>query len=96
MEVLRDLIRDLVGIIFPGSLLVILTTLMMFGIAIVVFPPTLIDFKTFSESSIGLFSLLIFSYIGGQFLRLRKLNEVEKICTLEYKKSEVKSYRRNI
>ena len=32
MELLRDLIRDLVGIIFPGSLIVIFTIWLLWGV----------------------------------------------------------------
>ena len=86
MELIRDLLRDLVGIIFPGGLLVILTLWLFFCIAIAVVPINALNVFAVADNSTGFFVLLIFSYIAGQLLRVRGLGRLEKICTEEYQK----------
>ncbi|GIK38599.1 MAG: hypothetical protein BroJett011_24320 [Chloroflexota bacterium] len=86
MELIRDLVRDLVGIIFPGGLLIIFTLGLFFGILIILAPLASFNLFTIADNSIGFSVLLIFSYVAGQSLRLRGLDQLEKVCTEEYRK----------
>ena len=86
MELIRDLVRDLVGIIFPGSLLIILTLWLLFGISIIFPPLASLNVFAFSENSVGFLVLLIFSYVAGQALRIRRLDDLERVCTEEYRR----------
>ena len=88
MEVIRELWRDLVGIIFPGGLLIIFLVWLVFGLAIVIYPADLFSKLTIGNGSIEIFVLLIFSYTAGQFLRLKQLNDLDKDCTNAYRKKE--------
>jgi len=83
MQVARDLIRDLVGILFPGGLLVIFT-LWFYWAVIVPFSPSTSFSISLTDNSF--FVLLIVSYIAGQSLRIKRLEDLEKKCTEEYRK----------
>ena len=83
MEVARDLIRDLVGIIFPGGLLVTLT-LWAFWAVMAPFSPSASFSILPTDKSIII--LLIISYVAGQSLRIKQLKDIEEICTEEYRK----------
>jgi hypothetical protein len=85
MQVARDLIRDLVGILFPGGLLVIFS-LWSFWAIIVPFSPST-SFNIFS-TEYSFIVLLIISYIMGQMMRIKRLDNLEKICTAEYRKKK--------
>lgn len=89
MELIRDLLRDFVGVLFPGGLLVIFTLWFIFSIMIFFIPAdsfnSLASFNNFVTFSI----LLVFSYIAGQFLRLKQLIDLEKKCTEEYRKQRI-------
>lgn len=88
MEVVRDLIRDLVGIIFPGGLLVCFTLWLFFGIIIIFVPSSSLTILAIGDNSISVFALLIFSYVAGQFLRLKRLDDLEEKCTRVYRKKD--------
>jgi hypothetical protein len=86
VEIVRDLVRDLVGILFPGGLLVVLTLWLLFGIFVVFIPLTSFNILTIGGNTVGFVVLLIFSYVAGQSLRLRRLDDLESACTQEYRK----------
>lgn len=86
MELVRNLIRDLVGIIFPGSLLVIFTLWLIFGVSIVFIPLASLNVFSVGENTAGFVVLLIFSYVSGQSLRIKRVSHVERECTKEYRK----------
>lgn len=86
MELFRDLVRDLVGIIFPGGVLVVFTLCLFFGILILLGPLASLNVFAIADNSIGFLVLLIFSYVAGQSLRLRRLDHLERVCTEEYRK----------
>ncbi len=83
MQVARDLIRDLVGILFPGGLLVIFTLLFFWAIIVPFSPSTSLNIFPTDNS---LLVLLIISYVAGQSLRMKRLTDLEKQCTEEYRK----------
>lgn len=91
MELLRDLIRDLVGIIFPGSLIVIFTIWLLWGVFLP-FNTSLdsspVSLITSANNFAVLFALLIFSYVAGQLLRIRQLNDVERKATERSRKDK--------
>jgi hypothetical protein len=90
MELVRDLLRDLVGVIFPGGLFVTLTLCFLFGILIVLTPFNAPDAFSLADSPVGCFVLLILSYIAGQSLRMKQLNDLEKACAETYRKKRKK------
>ena len=82
MDLLRDLIRDLIGIIFPGSLVILLGLWFAYGIYSLVYPAfnpqAIID--TMNSLTVS-FTLLVLSYVAGQFLRTyqpKKILEKDK------------------
>jgi hypothetical protein len=83
MEVARDLIRDLVGILFPGGLLVTLTLWAFWAITAPFSPLASSGILTTDKSIIV---LLIISYVAGQSLRIKQLKDIEDRCTEEYRK----------
>jgi hypothetical protein len=92
MDLIRDLLRDLVGIIFPGGLFVILTLWLIFCLAIVLFSFNINSIFVIGDKSISFLILLIFSYIAGQSLRIRQLEHLEKACTETYRKKRMKAH----
>jgi hypothetical protein len=90
MELVRDLLRDLVGVIFPGGLFVTLTLCFLFGILIVLPPFDTSGAFSFADSTVGCFVLLILSYVVGQSLRMKQLNDLEKACAEAYRKKRKK------
>lgn len=88
MEFIRDLIRDLVGIIFPGSFLVFTALCFLLSILFLFYPvKSVSETLTLINSSGAFFIFLVFSYIAGQSLRLKQLGDVEKRCTELYRKN---------
>lgn len=88
MELLRDFLRDLIGIIFPGCLIIIFITWFFASFIYLFFP---IDFSSFMVLGQNLYFyivLLIFSYIAGLSLRIKRLDDLEEVCTNEYRKRE--------
>lgn len=85
MELIRELLRDLVGIIFPGGLFIILTLWFIFVVTLIL-PDYSFDVLSFSDSSSGFLVLLIISYIAGQSLRMKQLYRLERKCTKAYRK----------
>ena len=83
MQMVRDLIRDLVGILFPGGLLVIFTLWFLWAAIIPFSPSTSMSFLTTDNN---IFVVLIFSYIAGQALRMKRLEDLEEKCTAAYRK----------
>jgi hypothetical protein len=83
MQVARDLIRDLVGILFPGGLLVIFS-LWSFWALMVPFSPSATFNVLPPENSFIM--LLIISYVVGQSLRIKRLTALEERCTEEYRR----------
>jgi hypothetical protein len=92
MDLIRDLLRDLVGIIFPGGLFVILTLWLIFCIVIILSPVSATSLNGIEGKSISFLVLLIFSYITGQSLRIRQLEHLEKACTATYRKKRMKAH----
>lgn len=93
MELLRDLIRDLVGIIFPGSLIVIFTIWLLWGVFLpfnVTVDSSPVSLITSANNFAVLFALLVFSYVAGQLLRIRQLNYIEKKATDRLRKDAQK------
>lgn len=86
MQVLRDLIRDLVGILFPGGLLVAITLWSFWAIVIIQNPST--SFNFISNDYTFAF-LVIISYIAGQTIRIKRLDNLEKRCTKKYRKRKL-------
>ena len=86
MQVVRDLIRDLVGILFPGGLLVAFTLWFFWAVAIIIDPTTSL---VFLPTDNNLLVVLVISYIAGQSLRIRRLEDLEKRCTEEYRKQRL-------
>lgn len=91
MELIRDLLRDLVGVIFPGGLFVIFTLWLFFGILIILMPSDVFTVYSIGDKSVSFLTLLIFSYIAGQSLRIKQLNQLEKACTETYRKKRIKN-----
>ena len=91
MELIRDLLRDLVGIIFPGGLFVIITLWLIFGVLIILIPDDISNIYSIGDKSISFLVLLIFSYIVGQSVRIRQLENLEKACTETYRKRKIKA-----
>ncbi len=91
MESMRGLLRDFVGILFPGGICVVITLWGLFGVSIIFMPidffPNLNNLATYSM-------LIIFSYTFGQFLRLKQLDYLEGRCTEEYRKKRVKEIKK--
>lgn len=85
MEVIRDLIRDLVGILFPGGLLVFFTVLAVWAVVLPFSPSTL---PSITPTDSRFIILLIVSYIAGQSLRMKRLTDLEARCTEEYRKEK--------
>ncbi len=85
MELVRELLRDFVGIIIPGSLLVIFSLCLFWGIAILV-PFDSSGGLSIGGNSVSFFVLLVFSYIAGQSLRMKRLHDLERACTETYRK----------
>jgi len=83
MQVARDLLRDLVGILFPGGLLVAFFLWFLWAIAVII--DSSISFN-FLPTDNNFLILIIFSYIAGQSLRIKRLDDLEKRCTDEYRK----------
>lgn len=83
MQVIRDLIRDLVGILFPGGLLVALTLWSVWAVTIIFTSSILVNILPTDNNFLV---LLIFSYIAGQSLRIKRLGDLEKLCTEYYRK----------
>ena len=95
MELLRDIIRDLVGILFPGGFLILFFSIFLFGLLIFVIPINLFN-NIFSFNNFILFSILIiFSYIAGQSLRMKQLNDLETICTNAFRLSQIDKLNNN-
>lgn len=96
MEFIRDFIRDIVGILFPGGLLVILIlwfifAFIVFGIAFLFIPFDLFNTLPSFNKLANFFLLVIFSYVAGQFLRMKQLSSLEKKCTDVYRKKIIKN-----
>lgn len=88
MQLLRDLIRDLVGIIFPGGLLIMFTLWFFWGIMISLKLPNLFTIIP-SVDNVAIFSILIIlSYIAGQTLRVKRLDDIDKKATETYRKKK--------
>jgi hypothetical protein len=85
VEVIRDLIRDLVGILFPGGLLVFFTVLAVWAVVLPFSPSTL---PSITPTDGRFIILLIVSYIAGQSLRMKRLTDLEARCTEEYRKEK--------
>jgi len=87
MEVIRDLIRDLVGIIFPGSFLAFTALCFLISILVLFYPINIANqISTLLSSSGVFFIFLVISYIAGQSLRIKQLGDVENKCTELYRK----------
>ena len=88
MEVIRDLIRDLVGIIFPGSFLVFTALCFLVSLLFLFYPmETIVGISALMNSSGAFFIFLVFSYIAGQSLRIKQLEDLEGKCTELYRKT---------
>ncbi len=88
MQIVRDLVRDLVGIIFPGGLIVAFTLWFFWAVVIIIDPSTSL---TLFPTDNNILILLIFSYIAGQSLRIKRLDALEERCTEEYRKQKLPS-----
>ena len=95
MELFRDLIRDLVVILFPGGLVVIFLLWLLFGIIVIILPSFSLDFLSTINNFSIFYILLIFSYIAGQLLRIRQLTDLEKKCTKEYRNKRIENFKKN-
>ena len=51
MEIIRDLFRDLVGIIFPGSFTVFVALCFLISLLFLIFPESVGEVLSFSSSS---------------------------------------------
>lgn len=92
MELLRDLIRDLVGILFPGGLFVFFTAWFLWGVLILFGSEDVLNIFLTGNDFVVSFMLIIISYIAGQSLRLKRLDDIEKRCTNKYRKKRVARY----
>lgn len=87
MELIRDLIRDLVGIIFPGSFLVFTALCFLTSLLFLSYPVvSASDLSALLSNTGAFFIFLVFSYIAGQSLRLKQLGDIEQKCTELYRK----------
>jgi len=86
MQLVRDLIRDLVGILFPGGLVIVFTLWAAYAILIILDPST--PFKLLPTDN-NFLILILFSYIVGQSLRIKRLEELEEHCTQEYRRKRL-------
>ena len=81
MQIVRDLVRDLVGILFPGGLIVALIFWFFLCILIAFCPLEVTSILGQIDNWLAFALLLIFSYVAGQLLRIRTLEELEKKAT---------------
>lgn len=85
MDLLKDLIRDLIGIIFPGTLLVIFYIWFIAGIAVSfeeISWENSVHFSNLMDKSLTWFVLLVISFVAGQFLRIKTLEGLDKKSTV--------------
>lgn len=94
MELLRDLVRDLVGIIFPGAFLILLTIWLLWATMILLGSSELLTTFLTGRSFYTFSILLIFSYIAGQSLRLKQLKDVETNFTKYYRNKREADFRK--
>ena len=88
MEFIRDLIRDLVGIIFPGSFFIFTALCFLISLLFLFYPVvSASDVSALLNSTGAFFIFLVFSYIAGQSLRIKQLGDIEKKCTELYRKN---------
>ncbi len=96
MEVIRDLIREIVGIIFPGIFFLVLTSWFFIGsflIFIGMDKMTILGLPVVKtmDSFLGLLIFLVFSFVAGQFFRIKTLEKIDGLATLkEYWKKKKK------
>lgn len=91
MEVVRDLIRDLVGIIFPGSFLVFTAFCFIVSLLFLFYPAGIGSEISALMGNSGIFYIfLVLSYIAGQSLRIKQLGDLEDRCTALYRKNAAK------
>src|SRR5579863_9377279 len=83
MDIVRDLVRDLVGILFPGAVVVLLTWGALWSVLVLFFPLVPIGL---AANNYAFLVPLIFSYIVGQFLRMKRLEDIENKCTEMFRK----------
>jgi len=88
MELFREIIRDVVGVIFPGGFLLFFFFWFLFGASTIFVYTCNIDLLAFN-GFITLSLLIIFSYIAGQSLRLKQLDGIEETCTKAYRKKRI-------
>ena len=91
MQVVRDLVRDLVGILFPGGLLVILVVWFFLTILVAFYPLEVTSLLDKADNWLAFALLLIFSYVAGQILRIKTLEGLDKKATEEYRKKRIKN-----
>ena len=85
MDLLRDLIRDLIGIIFPGTLVILLFMFAYWSITSLFIETNFHTLLNAENNFSVLFVFLALCYIAGQFLRIKRLGDLD-IKALEYYK----------
>lgn len=81
MDLLKDLIRDLVGVIFPGTIFILVFIWLPIGIClpfnISQEPDFWVLMEQIAENTFIWLFFILFSYIAGQYLRIKMLSELE-------------------
>ena len=86
MDLLRELVRDVVGIIFPGALVILLIAWLFLGTMILLVPPDLLGDLGRVNPTVSFSAALVFSYVAGNLLRMKQLSHVENKCTQYYRR----------
>jgi len=91
MEVIKDFLRDLIGIIFPGCLLIIFIVWFVISFLLLFIPINSTTLLSISQNFYFYIVLLIFSYIAGLSSRIKRLDDLEEKCTIKYRETEKKN-----
>lgn len=73
-----QVVRDLVGILFPGGLLVILVVWFFLTILVAFYPLEVTSLLDKADNWLAFALLLIFTYVAGQILRIKTLEGLDK------------------
>ncbi|VEN73617.1 membrane hypothetical protein [Candidatus Desulfarcum epimagneticum] len=90
MGLLRDIVRDGVGILFPGGFLVFFILWAFSGLILLFFSLNVFSIILKLNSFLTFSAFLIFSYIAGQSLRLKRLDDLEKKSVTAFRKKRIK------
>lgn len=96
MDLLKELIRDLIGIIFPGSILVFLIIAGTWALSFFLYPEISVErVSEHLQIPILFFFFIAVSYIAGQYLRIKTLTDIENKASLMYRKERQQKFKEN-